>query len=430
MKKIFLISIGLISAIVVVMFFAQICPPKGPWPMPPWCSSEYKIYEYLVDTKPTRISQIKAINMYDTWGRNYNMGMVENTQANIESSFDRIKSLGAEEVYVHDFDRAVYGDEQDFSSTDYTIEDDVFSNDMRDESINENDLKKLVTAAHERGLKLGIKRNLTFIDMKNLIISGIRGTISADVSKNFSEFNENHSEEWINDYFQKWENRLVEKAKLYSRAGVDIMSISPTFQDPQFFGHEELADKLWSDLIDEVKNNFSGKILAEINIYGLVDGNNGKENWNKYDYYKKADITEARIYKILEKYQSPDKNQIKQDMSKMVSDLDRKAQKLGIKLSIFFAPSSYKNGLYNNPVEFLDINNQEIKNIEKDYESQSEAYNYLFESLNKTNNISRINAANFTWDDALDPEVRPRISISASFRNKPAEQIIKAWYNK
>jgi len=73
---------------------------------------------------------------------------------------------------------------------------------------------------------------------------------------------------------------------------------------------------------------------------------------------------------------------------------------------------------------------KEIKNIEKDYESQSEAYNYLFESLNKTNNISRINAANFTWDDALDPEVRPRISISASFRNKPAEQIIKAWYNK
>ena len=30
---------GLCIAGVVVMFFANICPPQGPWPMPPWCGA-------------------------------------------------------------------------------------------------------------------------------------------------------------------------------------------------------------------------------------------------------------------------------------------------------------------------------------------------------------------------------------------------------
>jgi hypothetical protein len=433
MKKLIFILIGIILLVLflmLAMFLFNICPPKGPWSMPPWCKTAYAINNYQVEVNPSKISQIKAVNMYDTWGRNYNMGMFETTQANIESSFERVKEIGAQEVYVHDFDRAVYEKGQNYSSTGYKLEDDVFSNDMRDESISIGDLKKLADAAHKNGLKIGIKRNLTFIDMKELLASGLSGSISSDVQNNFIEFNKSHSEEWIKDYFKKWQERLVEKAKNYSQAGIDIMSVSPTFQTPQFSGHEALANELWKNLIAEVKKYFKGQVVAELDIYGLVDGNNGAEDWTKYDYYKSADIIETRVYKILEKYQSADKNNIKEDIARMVSGINNKAREKDIKLSVFFAPSSYEQGLYNGPVEFLDINNAAIKNLKKDYEVQAQAFDYFFQAIKNSNNITRLNCANFAWDDALDPEITPKVSISASFRNKPAESVIKAWFIK
>lgn len=431
MKKILFIIFCVIIVVIIavlVMFWFKVCPPKGPWPTPPWCKV-FAINKYDISVNAERLSQIKAINMYDTWGRNYNMGMVEVTWNNIESSFKRIKDIGANEVYVHDFDRAVYGKNYDYASTDYALEDDIFANDMRDQAISDSDLKKLVAEAHKMGLKLGIKRNLTFIDMGNLLVSGLKGTIGQDVASNFSQFNQGHTEEWIRDYFAKWQTRLVEKAKMYQSAGVDIMSVSPTFQDPQFADHEALANELWKKLIAEVKSNFKGQVLVDFNVYGLVDGNNGAENWRQYDYYKNADIVETRVYKILEKYQSANKN-VKQDLAQMVNGLDESAKKLGIKISVFFAPSSYADALYSGPVEFLDINNKTIKSLEKDYNIQATAFGDFFLAINNKSNITRINAGNFTWDDAIDPDVIPRVSISASFRNKPAETVIKGWYQK
>jgi hypothetical protein len=48
------------------MFLLNICPPQGPWPMPPWCSKGFLKNQFTVDVKPTKLSQIKAVNMTDT----------------------------------------------------------------------------------------------------------------------------------------------------------------------------------------------------------------------------------------------------------------------------------------------------------------------------------------------------------------------------
>lgn len=435
MKKILIAIITLVVVLiagVAMMAIFKLCPPQGPWPTPPWCQADFTVYQYEVDVKPSPLTQIKAVNMYDTWGRNYNMNMFETTWSNIDSSFDRVQKLGAQEVYVHDFDRAVYNGEFDYKSLDYKFADEIFGNDMRDESISESDLKRLAEAAHSRGLKLGIKRNLAFVDIGKFMLSGISGDISADVAKDYQEFNSSHSEEWIRDYFSKWQGRLVEKAKLYQSAGVDIMSVSPTFQDPTFAGQEELANQLWRDLIVAVKQEFKGQIMVEVNVYGFNDGNNGQEDWSKYDYYKTADIAEIRVYKILEKYRERfgDKPEVVAEaMEAMLADFNNKAQASDLKLSIFFASSSYEQGTFAGPVEFLDVNNPAIKSLKKDYQEQASAFDYFFKSLSGKNQIVRVNAGNFAWDDALDPEVPALVSISAGFRNKPAEQVVSAWYN-
>gem|GEM_PF-5789278 len=78
------------------------------------------------------------------------MSMFEDTRKNIEESFDRIKELGAEEVYVHDFHRALFDKGSDYTTTNYKIADETFWNDMRDQSISTKELKKLAEAAHSR----------------------------------------------------------------------------------------------------------------------------------------------------------------------------------------------------------------------------------------------------------------------------------------
>lgn len=429
--RVLFIFLTLVVLIVGAMFYWNICPPHGPWPTPPWCRSNFVIYNYDLEVAVEPLSQIKAVNMNDTWGRNYNMSMVETTQGNIDTSFDRLKAFGANEVYVHDFDRAIYVGETNYESTDYKLADETFWNDMRDESINEAELKKLVDVAHSRGMKLGIKRNLAFVNIGKFILSGLKGNISADVSSDYAKFNKSHSEEWIRDYFQKWQIRLIEKGRIYEKAGVDIMNISPTFQEPTFAGHEELANNLWKELIAELRKNFNGEIAVDFNIYGFNDGNNGTENWLKYDYYKSADIVEIKVYKVLEKYQLKNEQNnlsMQQEIESMIVDFDRKAGELGIKVSIFFAPSSYKYGIFLGPVEYLDVKNPAIFNLEKDYDAQANAFKYFFMAVKNTKNISRINVGNFAWDDAMDPEVRAKVSVSAGFRNKPAETVVKEWY--
>src|SRR5210317_1385558 len=101
MKKLFIILGCLFFVLgsgIGTMYYFDICPPKGPWPTPPWCEKyEFVQPEYTLEFETGYINQIPAVNMSDTWGRNYNFGMLENTRKNIDSSFERVQALGAEE---------------------------------------------------------------------------------------------------------------------------------------------------------------------------------------------------------------------------------------------------------------------------------------------------------------------------------------------
>jgi len=439
MKKIFKYLFGILGLILILtllMSVFHICPPAGPWPTPPWCGAKsFEKIIYRIDVKAERLDQVKSVNMSDTWGRNYNMGMVETTQANIKSSFDRVRDMGTKEVFVHDFSRAVYKGDTDFKSLNYKIVNETFWNDFRDESMSKRDLSILAKEAHARGLLLGIKHNMSFVDIGKYIKEGISGSgdIDKSVAKDRDAFNESHTKEWIEDYFSKWQSRMIERATMYQKAGVDIMSVSPSFMAPSFAHNEELANTLYKNLIGEVRKVFKGKIYAEVDLYGLLDGNNRDEDWNKYDYYKDADIKEVRVYNLPTKYQTKDasnRESVKIAIEKLVKDLDAKAGEKGIKLSVFFAPSSYENAINLGPVEVLDKNNQMIKNLKVDFDGQMNSFEYMLESLKNTKNIERINVGNFAWDDALDGDVGPRISINATFRNKPSEELIKTWFSK
>lgn len=426
-KSVILFLFLLIIVGIILMFFLKICPPKGPWPTPPWCNNKHSKNTYEIVTNPVAINKIKAVNMSDTWGRNYNMGMFETTQDNIEESFARVSKLGAEEVYVHDFHRAIFEKEKDYTTTAYKIENETFWNDFRDESISEQDLKKLADLAHKNNLKLGIKHNMSFVDIGKYMIKGLFGDIQTSVVSDYKNFNKEHTEEWIRDYFEKWTSRLMDKARLYEKYGVDILSISPTWMEPTFSGHEELANELQKKLIEKLKSVYSGKIYVELNIYGFLEDINGKEDYKKYDYYTLADIVEIRIYSFIEKYKNME---LEEGINLYLTAIDNKAKEKNIKISIFLAPSSYYDSFKNGALEVLDYKSEIVKNTEKDYEYQNKIFELFLKNINNFENIERLNIASFAWDDLLDPEIKPKISIGSTFRNKPAESLIELWFNK
>ena len=410
-----------------IMFFFDVCPPQGPWPMPPRCAGDFVRHEYAVDVHPTPLWQIKAVNMIDTRGRNYNMSMFEDTRNNISSSFDRVAKLWAQEVYVHDFHRAVFEKWSDYTTTNYEIADETFWNDMRDQSISYKELQTLVNEAHERWLSLGIKHNMAFVNIGKYILKGIKWEIQNSVVEDFETFNADHSEEWIKDYFAKRTARMTEKWTEYQKAGVDIMSISPTWMEPKFAWHEALANDLQKQLIAELRKVFTGKIYVEISRYGFFENKDGREDWTKYDFYTHADIVEMRIYDLPQKFRGMD---IANAIMQYVKELDAIAKQKNIRLSIFFAPSSYKDSMKQWVLEVLDYKSDIIKNTSSDFDYQASVFDLMFKSLLTTSNIERINVASFAWDDAMDPQVKPKLSIASTFRNKPAENVIEAWFKK
>lgn len=175
-----LLGLGIVLFIVGAMFAFAICPPRGPWPMPPWClefpRESYDISRY----SSGKVSQIAGVQIADTWGRNYNFGMSGVTWKNIGTSFDRVAALGAKEVYIHDFHWAKGKDA--FSGTDYSIRGDTFWNDFRDEEISENHLRELAKEAHSRGLKIGYQNNIAFVNIGKYIGSS---DIDSAVAKDY-----------------------------------------------------------------------------------------------------------------------------------------------------------------------------------------------------------------------------------------------------
>ncbi|MBW2968476.1 hypothetical protein KY362_08400, partial [Candidatus Woesearchaeota archaeon] len=336
-KTALIIAGSVIGAVVLILIIAavlHICPPKGPWPMPPWCEGleiregsdaqvtfqvnvphsidisagevylsidgrdrilmdrlrdmtytatttaagqEELIYRYessagvsedkrwrVVHSKQTVHDGVSSwggqsldpgffavlgIDPADTWGRNYNFMMVENTRDNIDTAYDRIARLGAKETSARDFFWATYDGKGkpnvDLDDLGYVIEGEIFLNDHRDEEQTQEDLDRLAKAAHDRGMEIAWRANLAFNDIGAYIFKDISSEIVTDHEKIVSQ----KTEAWIDHFFDEWERVLLYKAEMLNNAGYDIMIVTPSWHTPTYQGYEEKANQRWKQLI-------------------------------------------------------------------------------------------------------------------------------------------------------------------------------------
>lgn len=373
--------------------------------------------------------------MSDTWGKNYNFMMFEDTRQNTGSSFERAAKTGATAVYVTDFHRAIFDNASAdwVTDTGYHFEGEVFENDMRDEMMTQEDLNRLAATAHENGMKIGWKTNMHFVDIGKYIAPGFSGTGSQVIASDWDRWSKTpRTAEWTRVYFSRYRALLLEKAAMLNEAGFDEMIITPGWHTPNFHPNEDMANELWTETIRDVKNVFTGRVGIVLDTYGFMDGNNVDEDWTRYDYYATADDCYYYLYFIPPKFvtsQDTDRATLVGEFNTYLDTLEANAKEKGITLRLVPGFFSYKNGViaHRFDIDPLDILNPAVKEAEADWTGQAEAYDALFMAAEGRERISGIIPNGYAWDDSMDPDVPPKISIGIQFLAKPAEGVITRW---
>jgi len=374
---------------------------------------------------------IISIGMFDTWGRNYNFNMFESTRNHIGESFDRVKQTGVEEVYVTEFLQVFYDEDIAYSitSTAYRIDDAIFEDDLRDEALTEDDMKTLAREAHSGGLRIGAEVNIIASDIGKLIGSA---DISAETAKSWEDFAKPKTKEWVEDFFNKWEDILLNRAQMLNDAGFDKLTILGHGWIYNFNPHEEYANGRWKDIIEKLRETFKGTLDVIVDRWGFI-GEPVADDWEKYDFYREVDTVYYSIVSILPKY-APARNmdfaEMKEKLNAYLDNLESVAEKQGIKVSLYAVISSMEDAILTGGVEISDILNPAIQAAKPDWQHQADAYEALFQAAENRAFISGIQSFHYWWDDAMDPDTTMvRISISPSPRNKPAEAVIRKWVN-
>src|SRR3989344_6219956 len=64
--KIIGIIVGIIVLVTLIMAIFSICPPKGPWPTPPWCEGGTQLPKIKMQALPSILRTAEKINIADT----------------------------------------------------------------------------------------------------------------------------------------------------------------------------------------------------------------------------------------------------------------------------------------------------------------------------------------------------------------------------
>jgi hypothetical protein len=376
-----------------------------------------------------------GLYMTDTWGRNYNMMMFEDTRRNIDSSFSTAAKTGATSVYVTDFQRAVFDNASADWVTDmeYRLEGDIFANDMRDEAMTQEDMNRLAAAAHANGLKIVWKTSVSFVDIGKYITAGFSGTIGKETSADWERWATTpRTSAWTRDYFSKYRALLREKAAMLKVAGFDGMILTPGWHTPNFHPNEKEANELWKETLRDTKTAFGGRVGVVLDTYGFMDGNVGDEDWTQYDYYTAADDCYYFMYFIPPKFvtsQETDHATLTREFSAYLDTLEQNAGAKNIRILLIPGFFSYRGGVIANrfDIDPLDFNNPAVKEAQADWIGQADAFDALFTATRGRARIAGIIPNGYAWDDSMDPDVPPKLSIGVNYRTKPAEGVITRW---
>lgn len=219
---------------------------------------------------------------------------------------------------------------------------------------------------------------------------------------------------------------------MLNEAGFDEMILTPGWNTPNFHPEEREANELWKATIRDVKAAFRGRVGVVLDTYGFMDGKNVNEDWTQYDYYAIADDCYYFLYSIPPKSivsQDTEISTLTREYGAYLDTLGQNAKAKNIRIHLVPGIFSYKGGAVANwfDIDPLDVKNPAVIAAQPDWSGQAAAYDALFTAAEGRGEIAGIIPNGFAWDDSMDPEVPPKLSIGIQFRTKPAEGVITKW---
>jgi hypothetical protein len=437
MKKIllaiFLVAV-LIVAGVVAMFAFSLCPPSGPWPMPPWCvvGNELDFKNYQPDyIKYPAVASFKpqlGIGTMDIWGNPHlflNLG--EDTVRNYPSAIKRIGETGSKIYFFTDFINL--GTDTEIRILDQKTFPATYN-------ISEADLKSVVATARANSQERVMM--LTNLSDTRDEIEGFIGSANAagDIKEQlagaaFKEFTQNKTALTSKDTLktfndQKWQEFLanlkiaiVSQAKKAQAAGVTDFVINPGDVIIDFYYPGNLSG-YWQDVRSEVKQVFDGRV----GFFGYPDIIT-KTDVGGYDfvvvYFEvNGDATARTIFADTQ----VELNSLATAWQKYFAQ--GFWQKIKAEKVLLVTVPSYTDVRTKGWIEPGKMNT----GLEPNQKEQALIYEALFENLAGSPTVDAVISYGYWWSANMFPRSKPfRNDLSHSIRNKDTESVFYHWAN-
>ncbi len=417
MKKIVIIPIAIVATIillVIAMFAFQLCPPSGPWPSPPWCGSnfyipyEYKELSYITEKfEPTDKKLDIMISPTDYWGNPHlyiNLG--EDSRDHYKTTMKKIGEITNDGVMVSDF--AGISDELGVGDTGFEG--------IRE--IPQNELNDLVNEANKNNQeKIFLITGLIDPEgpMRRYKEEGMEGTVQENLIQDQSLDN------W-QKLFDEWGTEIVKRAKKAETVGVTHMIVTSDFL-MKFYEDKNYWNKRYSEYIDNVKKEFSGKIGLNIRLNEALEVE--KEVLDKVDFVMVGWEPNSWTYKTINEDVVEDVDSIEESFVKWFNrdEWDYFNDK---EVYLSLITTGYDGGLQKGWIEAGAVYGPEYVEDQKEQALINEG---MFRALyNNDFNIDGVISYGYWWTDRTYPEVKIiRVDLSHSIRNKDAEHVFYKW---
>ncbi len=391
-------------------------------------SFEKTIYDYVSvwsDLNMPRISKSlsPAVGMIDTWSINYNMQFFEDTRNNLDSTMARIKAIGGKEIGIYTLVE-MFGNKDNFVVQEVApmptnIWGELHSKYMRDSSITENEMKKIVKIAKKYDLKTIIYYNIEAdytqyydITLNPYSARGSGGNTSEDrAGTDFGRYDPK-TKEWLDRYFSQLKTVLVALATRADKAGIYAIDISPRYKPPTVDPLQEYADTKWLDIITAVRGVYKGKIYA--------DGNpTFRNSVDALSYPVNIKVRSGASIAEMRQGWATTLNNAQAELGSY-----NKPVFLSVRTASFDGATTGKGGM-----EFADYEEVAQRGYKRNWQEQADAYEAFFQEIIGKTFFEGFDTHYFAWDDLMGPEYTPvrYNDLAANIRNKPAEAVWKKW---
>lgn len=463
MKKLFRMLgmfVLFIIAALIVMWIFKICPPQGPWPMPPWCDSTQSSPSYSTKTdisqqgtaekgtvgqqSKTELTGQGTANEYTIWQQPQEyLDMVSGSEW---LSADSVTKITTGHTFMDINNTFLF--QNRFASTIKSMKSNnaqwaVFDNYNSYYSLNppvigpytdtrkysfrhatEDELKTMIETAHQNGIKFALMSELNFDIAKGDFTTWEENqkfwqdsqALLDKMGSGLDNPTPEQTEYW-DKWFVEYTNFILSNAKAAQKHGADMLVIGKQIDGAVKMGNTQR----WKKLIKEVRSVYQGPIAYA----GYTH--------NDYTQFQECGFISDLDYIIIYMY-----NSVAEDENPSIAKLKDSFERIIDKQADYYYKKTGKKVILLTPFQSRDYGAKQewfepsapAPGVKKDLLIQAKMYEALFQALSDEKSVEMVWTWGYWWlEDNFNRDEGSPASFekSSTVRNKPAAEVIKKW---